>query len=177
MIKVIITGVECSGKSTLAKSIHESRESILITEYSRIYLNQLNRSYRYEVLLIFAKHQVKQELEAALSNPPLLLCDTSLLVLKIWSLIRFGKCDSWILHALDHLTCDLFLLPYWDIPYENDPLRENPNDREYLFQLYHQELDALQKPYQILYGDPSERLNKANHLIDQLMSNDGSHFV
>ena len=41
---------------------------------------------------------------------------------------KFNKCEKWILDTKDNYTYYLLCRP--DIPWEPDPLRENPFDRE-----------------------------------------------
>ena len=47
---------------------------------------------------------------------------------------------------------DLWLLCKPDLPWEPDPLRENPDDRERLFERYEELLDQLGKPYAVISG-------------------------
>jgi hypothetical protein len=45
---------------------------------------------------------------------------------------------------------DVYLLCYPDLPWEPDPVRENPTIREYLFDWYEREVQALGVPYYIV---------------------------
>ena len=65
MIKVVTTGPESSGKTTLAKALAEHYQIAWVPEYSRDYLNRLNRPYQEEDLLVIAKGQIQREDEAA----------------------------------------------------------------------------------------------------------------
>ena len=61
MIKIIITGPECSGKSTLSKSLAEHFQSPLLHEYARVYISKLKRKYTQKDLLKIAKTQFDSE--------------------------------------------------------------------------------------------------------------------
>ena len=95
-----------------------------------------------------------------------LFCDTDMLVCKIWCEEKFGKCHNWILDKLESKTYDLHLLCNTDIPWEPDPLRENPDDRERLFDLYKKELTDTGYPFAIIDGMGMERLERAITIIE-----------
>ena len=135
-------------------------------EYSREYLRDLGRHYRYEDILSIAKGQYEAEECIAAKATGLLFCDTDFIVNKIWCIDKFGKCHPWILDMIDQHRYDLYLLCNTDLPWEPDPLRENPGDRERLFELYKKELSDRQLPYAIIDGTGKERLENAIRVVD-----------
>jgi nicotinamide riboside kinase len=167
MKKIVVTGVESSGKTTLAIDLANKLNARYVSEYSREYLTHLTRPYLQEDLLKITHGQLRSELEAEQNSPDLIICDTSLLVLKVWSEYKYGYCDPWILDQFENHNWDMFLLPHYDIPFEDDPLRENPKDRDVLFEIYLKELERLQIPFHILHGSPQDRLAQA---IDAIQS-------
>ncbi|WKN41810.1 ATP-binding protein [Tunicatimonas pelagia] len=168
MIKIVTTGPESSGKTTLAKALAECYQVAWVPEYARDYLNGLDQDYQEKDLLEIAKGQIQREDEAAKNKPDLLICDTSLIVIKIWSEYRYGRCHPWILEQVEQRSVDLYLLCSPDIPWEADPLRENPTDRDELFEFYERALAG--KPNLIIQGKPSARLAQATNAIDRLLS-------
>lgn len=52
---------------------------------------------------------------------------------------------------------DHYFLCKPDIPWEPDPLRENPEDRKRLFKLYERDLLGLGASYNVLSGNIEER--------------------
>lgn len=168
MIKVIVTGAESTGKSTLASSLARHYKAPLVEEYARTYLSHLHRPYDYGDLLTIAKGQLKAEHKASIQQPPLLICDTSLLVIKIWSEYKYGTLDDWIDQQFSKQVCDLYILPHYDIPYEADPLRENPLSRHILYQIYLDTLKYHDLPHMIVTGSPSARVQQAQAKIDSL---------
>lgn len=165
MKKIIVTGVESSGKTTLALDLANKLKARYVSEYSREYLTHLTRPYVQEDLLKITHGQLRSELEAEQNSADLIICDTSLLVLKVWSEYKYGYCDPWILDQFETHNWDMFLLPHYDIPYEDDPLRENPQNRHVLFDIYLKELEELNKPYLILKGTAQERLDQAVAIV------------
>ncbi len=167
MIKIVTTGPESSGKTTLAKALAEHYRVAWVSEYARDYLNDLNRTYEEKDLLEVAKGQVKREDEAAKDKLDLLICDTSLIVIKIWSEYRYGRCHPWILDQIEQRSVELYLLCTPDIPWEPDPLRENQTDRSELFLLYQQALKS--KPTEVIQGNRQQRLAQSTNAINQLL--------
>ncbi len=145
-------------------------------EVSRDYLEQKmaeNSEYRYDKddLLTIARKQVQTELTTSFKHPDMVVCDTDLLVIIIWSEVRFGDCHSWILETFEkqvergnraYLLCD------YDMPWEPDPLRESAETRPELFRLYQEKLDTYNLDYHIIKGSAEERLKSSCALTPRL---------
>lgn len=123
--------------------------------------------YNYDDILDIAKGQFAKEESMASDASGFLFCDTDLIVNKIWCIDKFGKCHPWILDMISNHIYDLYLLCDIDLPWKDDPLRENPGDRHRLFTLYRQELDRLEFPYAIISGTGRERLENAIEAINR----------
>ncbi len=166
IIKIAITGSESSGKTTLANSLGIIYKCNVVKEFSRKYLNSLNRNYNYEDLLKIAKGQFNEEKKLETLEKKILICDTAIHTIKIWSLEKFNKCDPWILEQKENYTHYMLCSP--DIPWEADPLRESPEDRQRIFKLYLHELK--EKPLTIISGKPSERIKQAQKVINRYIN-------
>lgn len=167
MLKIVVTGPESSGKTTLAQALAAHYQVPWVAEYARIYVEQLTQPYQEKDLLAIARGQVQREDEVAQTNPRLLICDTSLLVIYVWSHYRYGRCHPWIADQLARRPVDLYLLCSPDLPWQPDPQRENPTDRDELFVRYEEALRG--KPYTIVVGRGSVRLDAATNAIDRLL--------
>ena len=159
--RISITGPESTGKSTLAQQLAERYRTVFVPEVARSYLASIGRPYTYDDLLIIAKEQYRMEQQMAKKASRYLFCDTDFLVLKIWSLDKFGRCEPWILNRVERHRYDLYLLMDIDVPWEPDPQREDPYRREALFGLYQSELEKLGVSYDIVSGKQEERLKRA----------------
>ena len=164
MTKIIITGSESSGKTTICKNLSNYYNTPFAEEYSRMYLNSLQRDYRQEDLLEIAKGQLK-------SNQENQICDTDLITIKIWSNYKYGNCNNWILEQIEKQKTEnrFYLLCKPDIPWESDPLRENPTNREKIFEIYKEELEKLKHNYYIVKGE--ERIKNSISKISSLIFN------
>ncbi|GJM33786.1 MAG: nicotinamide-nucleotide adenylyltransferase [Saprospiraceae bacterium] len=165
-MKIIITGPESAGKSWLTQSLASHFDAPCLLEYSREYLAQLNRPYREEDLLRMAQGHLQREALMEADQQPLVFIDTGLLVIKIWGLYKYGRIDSWIDVQLRAQTEVHYLLCAPDLPWEDDPLRENPQDREVLFELYHQALVELGNPFAVVRGVGEARLDGAVSVVE-----------
>ena len=154
MPKIIVTGPESSGKTTLCKALATHLKTPFTEEFARTYITNLDREYNQNDLVIIAKGQLKNE-QLTTNNKQLSLHDTDLITLKIWSEYKYGSCDKWILTQIEKQKSEnrFYLLCSADIAWQADKQRENPNDREELFEIYKQELDDLEHNYFIVEGE------------------------
>ena len=198
MLKIILTGPESCGKTTLARQLAKHFGVSLVEEYVREYFEKKQTTqYEEADLKEIAMGQITAEKKAETAlfkqltrknrakKPPFFICDTDILTIKIWSEEKYGRCDEWILkqfqisdskfqipdstdlpsnfnsHCAARSNQTLYLLCSPEgIAWEADPLRENPNDRERLFEVYEKELIFHQKDYKILRGGITERFEE-----------------
>jgi NadR type nicotinamide-nucleotide adenylyltransferase len=164
-IKIVITGPESTGKSTLAKKLSVHFDAPWLPEYAREYLENLNRDYVQADLLEIALGQSLSEKKALKKRPALLLADTSFEVIKIWSEWKFNECHTHINKLLNEQSADLYLLLYPDVEWQHDPLREHPNQRLQLFQKYEQLLIENNCFFNVIKGTGINRFKNATKAI------------
>ena len=161
LVKLALVGPECSGKSTLAKALSEYWDEPFVEEYSREYLAELGRNYNQDDLLEIAKGQLEKEYEVAEKANHFLICDTNTLVVKIWAEVRFGRAQNWIERQFLEKPYQLYILcGHKGIDWEYDDLRENPDDRENLYDLYRKALVKAGKRFIEVEGTTEERLER-----------------
>jgi len=168
MMSIAIVGPESTGKSTLTKSLAKHYRTLCSEEYAREYLTALERPYEQSDLLEIAKGQLEIANKVKMKENSIVFHDTDLLVIKVWSEFKFGDCDPWIIKQFEMNQADLYLLTDFNIPYEEDPLRENPEQRRELFEIYEQELIKSKANYQVIKGELSDRLNQSIAHINQI---------
>lgn len=161
----VLTGPESCGKSTLAELLASHWQARLVPEVARQYLAQ-KPSYGKSDLLAIAQRQQQLEIDVLSRSPTRLICDTDLLVIMIWSEVKYGECDPWIIDTFKSsqevaTTRRLYCLCDHHLPWEPDPLRENPDNRDELFELYKHKLEYYQLDYFVAKGTPRERLLQA----------------
>ena len=156
-----MTGPESTGKSVLSEALAKHFDTAWVPEYARAYLDDIRRDYIFEDIVDIARGQYKREQELFLQGGQFIFCDTDFLVCKIWSEEKFGKCDPWIDKMYSKNIYDLYLLCKPDIPWVADPLRENPGDRNRLYDIYLNQLKEKDYHYKIASGSGKERLEMA----------------
>lgn len=167
--KIVVIGPESTGKSTLSAALADALHTVWVPEYARAYLEQLNRPYRQQDLITIAQGQLQQEDELAEQANGLLICDTDLHVVKVWSEAKYGNCDKQILEYIATRKYDMYLLANIDTIWEDDPLREHPlpEERQYFYNMYRDIVQNSGLPWTDVRGNREERLKIALDAVKQ----------
>lgn len=163
-----VVGPESTGKTTLARSLAEQWSIPCVEEAARGYLEG-REAYEEADLLEIARRQWAWEqagIAEARRHGGRVVLDTDLVVIKIWSEYRYGRCHPWILERLENAPPRLYLLTGTEVPWEPDPLRENPHDREDLYLLYREALQALARPFLELEGSNEARIRALERYLN-----------
>jgi nicotinamide riboside kinase len=172
IIKIAIFGPESTGKTTLATQLAEYYKTVWVPEFARDYLQEKLDSGRgicdIDDMLPIAYGQTKLENDSALIANKYLFCDTNLLVTKVFSELYYNFCDSLLDKAARAHQYDLFFLTDIDVPWEDDGLRDSPDGRETVFEVFKQSLIDNKKPFITISGDKETRLKKAVAIIEDL---------
>ena len=150
-VKIAFTGPECSGKSTSAKWLSKELSFEIVEEYAREYLKD-NLAYTINDLDLIAAEQFERN-----SSSGSLVIDTEMFVMKVWCEEKYNTCSNQILELLKRQKIDFYFLCKPDIPWEVDPLRESPLDRDRLFMKYEENLNEQGFDYAVLKGTVLER--------------------
>ncbi|MGM0442225.1 MAG: AAA family ATPase [Elusimicrobiota bacterium] len=150
MKKIAVIGPESSGKSTLTRRLADYFEEPFAPEYGRKYLEENGPDYQKSDLLSISKGMVDLEDRKAKLAEEFLFCDTDLIMMKVWYEVKYGECHPWVLGRLKREPYDFYLLCRPDLPWEEDPVRENPEMREKLFGRYKRELENYGFKYKII---------------------------
>jgi len=169
--KILITGPESTGKSQLTQALARYYHSVYVKEYAREYIAALDRDYMESDLLIMAQKQIELEKQQTLEADDFLFCDTALTVYEIWSREKYGRTHPWIKQEIGRITYDLYLLCDVDLPWVEDPQRENPYDRDRLLSLYQQSFNERNIEYFMVRGKGDSRLKNAIEIIESKFKN------
>lgn len=167
--KVVVIGPECTGKSELSAFLANHFNTEWVPEYARGFLDNLVRPYAQHDLTTIAHGQLRLEDKSRLHSNDVMICDTNLYVIKVWSEFKYGNCDPEILKVIEERKYDLYLLTYIDIPWQEDPLREHPDKRQQLYEIYLNEMRKQPVPFIEITGDRSQRQQKAIEAVNNLL--------
>ena len=166
-LTVVVTGAESSGKTTLARTLSERLGVPWVAEFARTFLRG-RPHYSPEDLWTIAEGQRNAELAAA-SQHDVIVADTDLLVVRIWSEVRYGardpRLDARIVEMIAARRRRLYLLTRPDMPWESDPLREHPHERDHLHALHLRLLADLGLEHVELSGPPEARIAAAEAAV------------
>lgn len=168
MKRIVITGAECTGKSTLAQALSGYYGEPWTTEYVRSYVDQIGRELNREDLIAIAKGQIMAE-DAGLDKATrFILHDTNLLSSIIYANHYFGEVDEWTNERFLERDYTLYLLCSpkgidWKAEVGQ---RDSPAARIELQAKFKDSLKRLQLPYIELSGNQAARFGKAIRAID-----------
>jgi nicotinamide riboside kinase len=166
-IRLAVTGPESSGKTTLAQAISLFYGGMYVPEYAREFLDGLGRAYLQSDLPKIA--QMQFDLNKADDTIPFLVCDTEMTVMRIWHSYNYHSNNELIDDLFQMQTFDHLFLCTPDMPWEPDPLREHPNERLRLFDLYVQELHHQEIPFTIVNGTMEKRMEQVKQVVRSLI--------
>ena len=173
-LKVVLFGPESTGKTTLSKQLAEHFNTRWVPEYMREYLQQKwdikREKCTKDDLMPIAEGQMKLENQTAKLVDELLICDTNLLEIKVYSEHYYnGFCPRTIEKFAVENTYDLYLLTFIDVPWKIDNLRDSPDEREEMFRTFETQLTDYHLHYEILKGSEVERFEVAVKIITKLL--------
>ncbi len=174
ILKVVLFGPESTGKTTLSEQLARHYNTVWVPEYARGYLqekwNNERKTCEPHDLLPIAEGQMRLENKLTKKATKILVCDTDLLETKVYSEAYYiGDCDPILEKYALQNSYNLYLLTYIDIPWEEDDLRDKPNEREEMFNYFKRTLEKYGKNFITLKGNKKQRLEKAINHIDQLL--------
>ena len=167
---ICLTGPESSGKTTLANQLAIHFDASLVPEVARSYLEERYQRgitrYRRTDLLEIAKLQIRAEEKAFAENKDLVICDTDLLVLRIWHEEKYGFVDPSITEMMENMRQRYYIVTAPDIPWEKDVLRESKYDRGRLLNQYLKLLAQNNSDFKKVSGEQDFRLKTAINIIN-----------
>lgn len=167
-INILITGPESTGKSDMASYLAAKFNGKLLPEYAREYLEAKGPEYTYEDVISIAKEQLIRR-NKLIQEPGIHFFDTDLLVCRIWLEHVFGQCPPWIIEESESPVFSHILLMNIDLPWQEDPLREHPHQREELFRKYEKALVNSNRPFSLISGVGEQRSQLAVSIIEEII--------
>jgi len=170
MIKIAVTGPESTGKSWLSEQLANHYQTKWVKEYAREYLLH-KQTYQIHDVIAIAQGQRDNEQQIIGKANRILICDTDMLVCKVWLEIVFQQTHPTIEQLMEDNSYDFTLLCDIDLVWQPDPLREHPTRREEIFNRYLYWLQVSKQPFGIVNGDGEQRLENAINMIDAWLRN------
>ncbi|MDC1106064.1 ATP-binding protein [Prolixibacteraceae bacterium] len=170
MYRIVVTGPESVGKSTMAKYLADCFDGVDIPEYARTYVEDHGYSYSYDDVVAIAIHQIEQDQAILNQDLNMIFYDSWMIITKIWFDEVFQQVPEFVHQHIEAYSADLYLLLDYDLPWEDDPARENGGDRRaYLYKRYKSELESYGCHYVEISGIGEERFANAKGAVEKFL--------
>lgn len=164
-IKIAVVGPESTGKSTMANFLAKELQTVAVPEYARYYCKNLNRDYTLQDEVNMFYGQIALEDAFLATAPTIMVCDTTILTVKIWCDHLFHETPKEVTDEITSRSYDFFLLMDIDLPWEDDPLRDFPTERAHFMEVWKTELKSINAQYEVISGLGHDRLNNGLNAI------------
>jgi NadR type nicotinamide-nucleotide adenylyltransferase len=169
MIRIVFTGSESTGKSTLAADVARHYGVDIVPEFVRTFAEQKGGAIEFSDHGAIARGQMALEDWYRERTTRLLVQDTDLLSTVVYCRHYFERCPSWIEEAALARRPDLYLLCATDVPWVADGVRDRGHLREEMQRLFESAVKASQAASANISGPRDVRLARAIDIIDQLI--------
>jgi NadR type nicotinamide-nucleotide adenylyltransferase len=166
--RVVLTGSESTGKSTLAARLAEHYHAELVPEFVREYAAKKGAPINFTDHGPIARGQMALEDEHIARAKDLVVQDTDLLSTVVYCDHYFGACPPWIIATAYERRPDLYLLCEIDLPWVEDGIRDRGHMREEMQQLFRDAVAASGVSFVVISGDADSRFDAAIQAIDGL---------
>ena len=173
LVRVVLTGSESTGKTSLAGELARHYATEMVPEFVRSFAEQKGTTLSFSDHGPIARGQIELEDEyiaRARGVRSLLVFDTDLLSTVVYCNHYFGRCPPWIEETSRARRPDLYLLCETDIPWAADGVRDRGDRRDEMQALFREAIEASGAPSIVVSGDPSERMEQATRAIDSILT-------
>jgi NadR type nicotinamide-nucleotide adenylyltransferase len=168
---VVVTGSECTGKSTLASGLAARFGAPCSLEFVRTYLDGKASPLDASDVDPIARGQMRGEDTAAAQATTLVVKDTDLVSTVVYSHHYYGGCPPWVERAAQERLGDVYLLLHPDVPWVADGLqRDRPEGRAEIHALFRERLASFGAVVIDITGSWDERRTRAAAAIEPLLS-------
>ena len=170
VLRVVVTGGECTGKSRLAAALAERFGALWVPEAAReAALTKKGPLGPEDVEPIARAHVAASDnalRESRQQGARLLVLDQDLLSTAVYARHYYGSCPAWIEAAALERKADLYLLCHPDVPWVADPARDRPDRREEIHGLFAGALERARARVLDIRGGFDERCRTAAGAIE-----------
>ena len=171
---IVVTGSECTGKTTLALELAARFEAPCSHEFAREYLERKAAPLVDADVEPIARGQVEGEDAAMARASDVVVKDTDLVSTVVYARHYYSACPDWIARAARERLGDLYLLLHPDVPWVADGLqRDRPAERMKLHALFSDRLGNVGARVVDITGDWPARRALAFAAVESLLSRRG----
>ncbi len=168
--RVVLTGSESVGKTTLAGQLAGHYGVTAVAEFARSYAATLGRPLGIGDAEAIARGQMANEDACMTLAAGLLIQDTDLVSTVVYSRHYYGQCPLFVEDAASARRAELYLLLDIDVPWVADNVRDRGDRRAEVQQLFTTTLQQLNAPYTTIQGNWQTRFARAVAAIDHALA-------
>lgn len=165
MRRIVITGPESTGKTTLAARLALELGTVAVPEFARDYLVQKGAPLdRHDVEVIAVGHLAQEDRHARRAEGVLIL-DTDLFSTVVYGAHYYGAVEPWIERVAVERQGDLYLLLDVDVPWVADPARDRESGRTEMHAEFRVMLEKHALRCERIGGGWAERTRRAVEVV------------
>jgi nicotinamide riboside kinase len=168
LVRIVVTGSECTGKTTLAQRLASHYGVEIVPEFVRTFSETVGGRLHFADHGPIARGQMGLADEYAARASGLLVHDTDLFSTMVYCRHYFDRCPEWIEAAAMDRKADFYFLCDIDVPWVPDRMRDRGDRREEMHALFVSLLDSSGAPWRLMHGSEDVRFAAARDLIDSL---------
>jgi NadR type nicotinamide-nucleotide adenylyltransferase len=169
LIRVVLTGSESTGKTTLANELARYYRAELVPEFVRSYAEKQSGVITFDDHGPIARGQIALEDEVFAKTHGLVFLDTDLLSTIVYCEHYFGRCPDWIKETAAARRPDLYILCDIDVPWVADGVRDRGERRDEMQSLFHRAVAKSGAPHIDVRGDVAHRMAAAVRAVDRAL--------
>ena len=172
LLKVVILGTECTGKTTLTEKLAKYFNCSFVSEAGRDIIANSNSFTFNDLYLVASEHATRID-KSILADSPLVIIDTDIHTTKSYSLFTFEKELEISTDIYNSNRANIYLYLNNDVEYLQDGTRLSEADRNLLDLSHRQVLTNHNIEIIEVKGDWDERFEKAVEQINKLIATNG----
>lgn len=171
IVTICVAGAESTGKSWLAGRIAAHFGLVAVSEYARDYCathgNDLSMDQLRHIGQTQDAHLRSTVLASFNAGLPYVIADTDAVVTAVWAQVSGDPVDRWFAHG--PYECDLYLVTDNDLPWQNDGVRVQSDQRarDRFRNALIAELDRRKLRWVSIGGNGDVRLSAALAVIEE----------
>jgi NadR type nicotinamide-nucleotide adenylyltransferase len=166
VVRVVLIGVESTGKSTMAEALANRLETRWVPEFGREYSGAKTDSWNTADFVVIAQRQQEMENSAAEDAKRVLICDTNAVATSVWHRRYMGVYSEQVDAIAQQDRVDLYLLTTPDFPFVQDGTRDGEHIRHEMHTWFEERLNNQTAQVVRLKGDHESRLQTALDAIE-----------
>lgn len=167
--RIVLTGAECTGKTTLAAALGAHFHAPWVPEAARLYAERSATPLSAATVEPIARLSLELQAAALAAGGPLLFLDTDLVSTVVYARHYYGSCPAWIEAEARARRADLYLLGTPDLPWSADGVRDRPSNREEMFALFASTLGEVGARVEVVRGNGPARTAMAVRAVESLL--------